>query len=154
MKRMISIAVVLFAACGSSGSMQMSGDDDDGPMPDAPAGDSSSGSDSGNPDGPTSTAQRTIFTIVLENHDYAEIVGSSNAPYINSLIAMGALATNYKDTAHPSLPNYLHMISGDNQYPGVVDIGPNQFPYFPADKPNLGTQLEAAGIKWRSYQES
>ena len=149
MKRMISIAVVLFAACGSSGSMQ-SGDDDDGPMPDAPSADSGSGS----PDAPTSTAQRTIFTIVLENHDYAEIVGSTNAPYINSLIAMGALATNYKDTAHPSLPNYLHMISGDNQYPGFVDIGPNQFPYFPADKDNLGTQLEAAGIAWRSYQES
>ena len=96
----------------------------------------------------------TIFTIVLENHDYAEIVGSSNAPYINSLIAMGALATNYKDTAHPSLPNYLHMISGDNQYPGFIDIGPNQVPYFPAMKDNLGTQLEAAHVKWRSYQES
>lgn len=150
MKRMISIALVLFAACGSSGNMQ-SGDDDDGPMPDAPSGDDSG---SGNPDAPTNTAQRTIFTIVLENHDYAEIVGSTNAPYINSLIAMGALATNYKDTAHPSLPNYLHMISGDNQYPGIIDIGPNQFPYFPADKDNLGTQLEAAGIAWRSYQES
>ena len=45
----------------------------------------------------------TIFTIIIENHDYAEIVGSSNAPYINSLIGMGALATNYKDSGtHPS----------------------------------------------------
>ena len=70
------------------------------------------------------------------------------------MIAMGALATNYKDTAHPSCPNYLHMISGDNQYPGVIDIDPTQWPYFPADKPNLATQLEAANIKWRSYQES
>lgn len=148
MRRMISIAVVLLAACGSSGNMQTGGDDDDGPMPDAPT------ADTGHPDAPPSTAQPTIFTIVLENHDYAEIVGSSNAPYLNSLIAMGGLATNYKDTAHPSLPNYLHMISGDNQYPGIVDIGPNQFPYFPADQPNLGTQLEAAGITWRSYQES
>ena len=25
---------------------------------------------------------------------------------------------------------------------------------FPVDKPNLGTQMQAAGIKWRSYQES
>jgi len=151
MKRMISIAVVLFAACGSSGNMNVNGGGDDGPTPDAPNGSNGSGV---NPDAATTTAQRTIFTIVLENHDYSEIVGSSNAPYINSLIAQGALATNYKDTAHPSLPNYLHMISGDNQYPGVVDIGPNQFPYFPAMKDNLGTQLEAAGIKWRSYQES
>ena len=103
-------------------------------------------------DGPLMTSS-TIFTIVLENHDYNEIVGSANAPYINSQIAMGGLATNYKDTGHPSLPNYLHMISGDNQYPGGVDVAPTFF-WFPAANPNLGTQLEAAGIRWRSYQES
>jgi hypothetical protein len=103
---------------------------------------------------PGTTAKPTIFTIVLENKNDESVVGSANAPYLNSLIAMGALATNYKDTAHPSLPNYLHMISGENQYPGLIDIGPKQIPYFPADKPNLGTQLQAAGIKWRSYQES
>lgn len=151
MKRMI--VIVLMAACGSSTGMNAKGDD--GPMPDAPNGSNgSNGSNGGGIDAPTNSANKTIFTIVLENHDYAEIVGSSNAPYINSLIAMGALATNYKDTAHPSLPNYLHMISGDNQYPGFIDIGPNQVPYFPAMKDNLGTQLEAGHVKWRSYQES
>jgi len=67
---------------------------------------------------------------------------------------MGGMATNYKDVTHPSLPNYLHMISGANQYPGIVDVSPTQIPYFPADKPNLGTQLQAANKKWRSYQES
>jgi hypothetical protein len=106
----------------------------------------------GNHDGPAAGGS-TIFTIVLENHDYAEIVGSSDAPYINSLITTYGLATNYKDTGHPSLPNYLHMISGDNQYPGFIDVGPN-FLWFPAANPNLGTQLQAANIKWRSYQES
>jgi hypothetical protein len=108
---------------------------------------------SGRGDG-SSTAAPTLFTIVLENHDYAEIVGSSHAPYINALIALGGLATNYKDTGHPSLPNYLHMVSGDNQYPGVVDLDPTTPPYFPAAAQNLGTQLEAAGLAWRSYQES
>ncbi|MDB4953788.1 MAG: phosphoesterase [Myxococcales bacterium] len=104
-------------------------------------------------DGPSTTAKPTVFTIVLENMDYNEIVGSSNAPYLNSLIAAGGLATNYKDTGHPSLPNYLHMISGANQYPGFIDVGPN-FIWFPANVANLGTQLQAAHIKWRSYQES
>ena len=52
----------------------------------------------------TSTANRTVFTIVLENMDYNEIVGSTHAPYLNSLIASYGLATNYKDTGHPSLP--------------------------------------------------
>ena len=152
MKRMFSIVIALTAACGSSGNGNPNGNNPD--APNSNGGGDSGNNGSGNHDAPTGTSKQTIFTIVLENHDYAEIVGSSNAPYINSLIAQGALATNYKDTAHPSLPNYLHMISGDNQYPGIIDIGPNQVPYFPAMKDNLGTQLQAAGIKWRSYQES
>jgi hypothetical protein len=96
----------------------------------------------------------TIFTIVLENQDYADIVGSPNAPYINSLIDKYGLATNYMDSGvHPSLPNYLTMISGAPQYRGQRDLDPTQSP-FPVNQPNLGAQLQAAGIKWRSYQES
>lgn len=97
----------------------------------------------------------TIFTIVLENHDYKEIVGSPNAPYTNSLIASYGLATNYKDSGmHPSLPNYLYMITGAKQYPGIFDVLPNLFGVFPKDADNLGRQLEVAGVNWRSYQES
>ena len=145
MKRTISFSIAMsLAACSAAG----------GHQPDVV--DAANGGHDGNgsgSDGSVSNAKPTIFTIVLENHDYAEIVGSSNAPYINSLIAQGALATNYKDTGHPSLPNYLHMISGANQYPGIVDLAPTFYP-FPANQPNLGTQLEAATIPWRSYQES
>src|SRR5438874_319414 len=98
--------------------------------------------DASNADG--SGTPGTIFTIVLENHDYAEIVGSTNAPYINSLIAQGALATNYKDSGtHPSLPNYLVMASGDRQYPGYIDVNPTTYP-FPVEKPNLAARLETA----------
>ncbi len=96
----------------------------------------------------------TIFTVVFENHDYAEIVGSANAPFFNELIAKYGLATNYYDAKiHPSLPNYLTMISGAPQYPGGLDYGPT-VSGFPKDQPNLGGQMEAAGIAWRSYQES
>ncbi|HUS30497.1 MAG TPA: alkaline phosphatase family protein [Kofleriaceae bacterium] len=144
MRRMISAGLLALCACGNTNAAgdDQSGDDD-GMQPDAAT-----------PDTPTVAGRPTIFTIVLENKNDEAIYGSTNAPYLNSLIAMGALATNYKDTAHPSLPNYLHMISGANQYPGVVDVSPTQVPYFPADKPNLGTQLQAANLKWRSYQES
>jgi len=148
MKRQLAIALMM-AACGGCGGGGGGGMNN----PDAPK-HHNDGPDH-LIDAPMSGAKPTIYTIVLENHDYAEIVGSTNAPYINSLIAHGALFTNYKDSGtHPSLPNYLYMISGDTQYPGLVDIGPKQAPYFPADKPNLGTQLEAANISWRSYQES
>jgi hypothetical protein len=89
----------------------------------------------------------------MENHDYAEIIGSSNAMYINNtLLAQGGLATAYADTGHPSLPNYLHMISGDNQYFGVIDWSPTVYP-FPSANANLGTQMTAANIPWRAYAE-
>ncbi len=96
----------------------------------------------------------TIFTIVLENHDYAEVVGdTTDAPFLNSLIADYGLATNYMDSGtHPSLPNYLDMMSGGTQYFGLVDLDPNQSPA-PFNADNLGNQLQTAGIKWRAYAE-
>src|SRR5262249_5176995 len=46
-------------------------------------------------------------------------------------------------------------ISGAPQYPGILDVDPTfAIAGFPKNAPNLGTQMEAAGIKWRSYQES
>ena len=86
MKRKIAFIIAcVLAACGGKGG-------GNGDQPDA----NNAGSDSGSgSDGSVDNTKRTVFTIVLENHDYKEIVGSANAPYINSLIAMGALATNY-----------------------------------------------------------
>jgi hypothetical protein len=97
----------------------------------------------------------TIFTILLENHDYDQVVGSADTPYINSLIGKYGLATNYQDSLlHPSLPNYLYLITGAKQYPGLLDIAPSGNGIFPKDADNLGNQLQIAGIHWRSYQES
>jgi hypothetical protein len=94
----------------------------------------------------------TVFTIVLENHDYAEIVGSQDAPYLNSLIAKYGLATHYGDNGHPSMPNYLAMASASTQG-ASDDRGPTTAP-FPVDADNLGNQLQQAKIPWRAYQES
>ncbi len=93
-----------------------------------------------------------VVTIVLENQDYKEVVGSPNAPYLNSLINNYALATNYKDSlVHPSMPNYLYMISGSVQGQSS-DIQASQLTPFTGD--NLGNQLQQAHIPWGSYQES
>jgi phosphatidylinositol-3-phosphatase len=107
---------------------------------------------------PPVAAPVKVFTVMMENHDYSEVVGSPDAPFFNELIASYGLATNYSDcNIHPSLPNYLCMVSGEPQYPGILDVGPNSFfgtGKFPVDKPNLGTQLVAAGLPWGAYQES
>ena len=49
----------------------------------------------------------------MENHGYDEIIGSSDAPYLNGLANSYGVATNYVSVAHPSLPNYLALTGGD-----------------------------------------
>jgi hypothetical protein len=61
-----------------------------------------------------------IFFIRMENHAISQIIGNTtDAPLINHLAHRYAMATNYHGVTHPSLPNYLSMISGDFQ--GIWD---------------------------------
>ena len=55
-----------------------------------------------------------VFMIMMENHSYGEILGNSNAPYINQLAQKANLATNYYAVGHPSLTNYLEVVGGSN----------------------------------------
>jgi len=82
-----------------------------------------------------------IVVIVLENKTYQTIVGSSNAPYIQSLIAGGTLYTNYQ-AAPGSLPDYLRMTGGI----ATTSAAKNS--------DNIFHQLQTAGISWGQYNES
>jgi hypothetical protein len=111
-----------------------------------------------------------VYVIVMEEQSLTAIQGSSSAPYINSLIATYALATNYTAPDHPSLPNYIELTSGGSQ--GVAcDCQPGGVPnctaglgvtacnllqnscFCPQSVPHLGDQLDSAGIEWREYAE-
>jgi phosphatidylinositol-3-phosphatase len=99
---------------------------------------------------PTATASpifSRVYVIVMENKDYGDIVGSANAPYINSLIAQYGLATNYTAVAHPSEPNYLALFSGSTQ--GATGDG-----VYNLDGANLADQLEAKDKTWRVFAEN
>src|SRR5438552_14777435 len=53
-----------------------------------------------------------VVLVMMENHNYGEIIGVSSAPYINNtLAAQGALMTNSFAIEHPSEPNYLDIFS-------------------------------------------
>jgi len=58
------------------------------------------------------TSYTHVVWIWMENHSYGEIIGSPEAPYINSLAGECGLATNYHNISHPSLPNYIAGTSG------------------------------------------
>ena len=89
-----------------------------------------------------------IFTIVMENEAIDAIIGNTSAPYINTLAQQYAVATNYYGITHPSLPNYIAIISGDTQ--GITSNCTNCF----VDAPNIVDQIEAAGKTWKAYMES
>lgn len=61
-----------------------------------------------------------IFYIMMENEGDAQILGNTaDAPYINQLAARYNVSTGFHGVTHPSLPNYLSMLSGDFQ--GIWD---------------------------------
>ncbi len=88
----------------------------------------------------------TIFTIVLENHD-ADVV--EEMPYLQGLADQYASADAYYADHHPSLPNYLQLLSGTDQ-DVADDDGPDKHQL---DAKNLASQLDAASIPWRAYME-
>jgi uncharacterized repeat protein (TIGR01451 family) len=95
-----------------------------------------------------------VVVVIEENHDYTQIIGQSDAPYINSLASAGALMTNSTAIEHPSQPNYLDLFSGSNQgnQGSTGDARPtNGIPY---STPNLGAELLAAGDTFVGYSES
>jgi len=84
-----------------------------------------------------------IVVIVMENEGYSRIVGSSKAPYVNSLIPQGDLFRNYTAITNGSLHNYLAMTSGL-----TLTVSP--------PSPNVFQAIDATGgaETWTSFEES
>ena len=68
----------------------------------------------------TSSSIRTVFVILMENHDWSAIAGNPSAPFINTaLLPKASYATRYSGVRHPSEPNYL-WLEGGTDY-GIAD---------------------------------
>jgi hypothetical protein len=90
----------------------------------------------------------------MENTGYGSIIGSSQAPYINSLAKQNGLATNYFALDHPSLPNYLGLTAGQtfsNQSCVINDADPVGCTQ---NTTNIADRIEASGRTWKAYMES
>jgi hypothetical protein len=91
-----------------------------------------------------------VAVIVLENHETGDVLGSPRAPYLNSLARKYALVSHDHGLAHPSLPNYIGLVTGRTA--GITsDCVPRRCP---VSGPSLVDQLEAGGVSWRAYMES
>jgi hypothetical protein len=88
-----------------------------------------------------------VIEIVMENAERDDVVGNRSAPYANALVARYALAARSYAITHPSLPNYLALVSGST-YGIESDCSECH-----VRARNLVDQLDAAGISWRAYLE-
>lgn len=95
-------------------------------------------------------AWRHVVWVWLENEDYSSVIGSRSAPFLSRLAHTCGIATDYFAITHPSLPNYLAATSGSTW--GVVDDdSPSSHPIA---GPSIFSQVTAAGLTWRSFEES
>jgi len=92
-----------------------------------------------------------VIWVWMENHSYNTIIGSSQAPYLNSLAKECGLATNYHNVDHPSLPNYIAATSGLS-FSAIQKFTPdcNPVPGCDTSAPSIFGQ----GETWKAYEES
>src|SRR6266516_3080542 len=84
-----------------------------------------------------------LVVITMENETYDNIVGSSEAPYLNGLIPQGELFTDYAAVASGSNPNYLGMTSGLTS--ALSPPSPNIF---------QAIDGSGGGFTWKEFMES
>jgi len=143
MRRVMLLLIV--AACGSKSATV------DGP------GGHDGGDDAAGIDTPSGGAT-TIFVIPMENKSQGQIIGdTTDAPYINGLLATSASASMFQDElpALVSEPHYVWMEAGTNAFNDITFTNDNDpsATHSTASTAHLVTQLQAANVSWMSYQE-
>ena len=87
------------------------------------------------------------MVVVFENHEASAVAGSSDAPTFNALAARYARLTRYDGITHPSLPNYLALVSGSTH--GITSDCTD----CTVSGRSLADTLAAAGKTWKTYAE-
>ena len=88
-----------------------------------------------------------VLVVVLENKTQASVLGNPAAPNFNVFAKRYAVLSNYGGVAHPSLPNYLALVSGSTH--GVTSDCTTCI----VSGRNLADTLEQAHLTWKTYAE-
>lgn len=88
-----------------------------------------------------------VLVVVFENREANEVAGSPGAPTFQSLARRYATLTRYDAVAHPSLPNYLALVSGSTH--GITSDCTDCV----VSARSLADTLAAAGRTWKTYAE-
>jgi acid phosphatase len=88
-----------------------------------------------------------IVVVVMENHEYDQVVGSPDAPFLDRMARVGVLLSREFAITHPSLPNYLALLGGSTF--GIT----SDCTTCHVSGSNLVDQLEGSGRSWQAYME-
>jgi hypothetical protein len=98
------------------------------------------------PPPPAATADH-VFLVVLENHSFGQVIGNPAMPYLNGLATAHSLAADYFANAHPSIPNYFMLTTGN------FETFDDSFTETVSDD-NIVRALTGARKTWKAYIES
>jgi phosphatidylinositol-3-phosphatase len=96
---------------------------------------------------PTPPEFAHVIVVVFENKEATAVLGSTSAPTFNAYAHTYASLTRYYGVTHPSLPNYLALVSGSTQHVTSDCVSCR------VDARSLADTLEAAGRTWKAYLE-
>jgi hypothetical protein len=88
-----------------------------------------------------------VVVIVFENKEREHVLSNRQAPTFNRYAKGFANLTAYYAVTHPSLPNYIALVSGS-----TLGITTNCTDCV-VDAPNLADSLESAGRSWKTYAQ-
>jgi len=88
-----------------------------------------------------------VVVIIFENKETASVLGNRAAPTFRSYAGRYAKLTRYYGVTHPSLPNYLALVSGSTQ--GITTDCTDCV----VDTQSLADTIEASGRTWKTYAE-
>ena len=88
-----------------------------------------------------------VVLVMEENQSYSTVVGATTVwPNLNTLIAHGALPTNYYADSHPSIGNYFMLTTGQ-----LLTTDDNSTTVFDVD--NIARRMLSTGVTFRIYAE-
>ena len=96
---------------------------------------------------PAAASADHVFVVMLENHSFGQVIGNPAMPYVNGLATAHSLAAGYFANAHPSIPNYFMLTTGNfetfnDSFTGTITDD------------NIVRALNGAGKSWKGYIES
>src|SRR6202034_3961876 len=88
-----------------------------------------------------------VVLVMEENQSYSTVVGATTVwPNLNTLIAQGALPTNYYADTHPSIGNYFMLTTGQ-----ILTNDDSSTQVWNVD--NIARRMLASGVSFKIYPE-